>query len=199
VFLWFNCFILVITQLWSSDPFSFTSPPTGQLLFRIPSCTSVQSPQLYFCSESPAILLFIVPSYTSVQSPQIYFCSESPAILLFRVPNYTSVQSPQLYFCCWGSHIPLHKKDLFLLILEDDVLLLKLVLMQYITIPPAAYSALERHTDETPTVKPDNFRNERLSNRTRPNLSYNFYIGKMTICCCKTDSSFVSFLNLKEL
>jgi len=42
----------------------------------------------------------------------------------------------------------------------------------------AVYSALDKNSNDSPTVKPGNFRNEWLRNRTGRNLSYIFNVGK---------------------
>lgn len=95
---------------------------------------------------------------------------------------------------CFTTHIPRHKRSLLAsLSLPTDVLLLKLVLIQYITMQREALLLrirLYKNTDETPTVKPSYFHNEWLRNRAK-NLSHTFCAGIKNIFCLKADSGFI--------
>ena len=79
------------------------------------------------------VLIFIITKQWNIE--QFSFTSPPNGYLLF---------SPHLHIYSPSSPILLHQSDLLVWFsLEADVLLLKPVLIQYITIPPAAYSTLE--------------------------------------------------------
>jgi len=80
------------------------------------------------------ILLKMSTWYSKHVEENIWRINNIKCITLVFLVWSSFVQSPQLWFNCRSSHIPLHKSDLLVCFsLEAGVLLLKLLLIQYIT------------------------------------------------------------------
>ena len=134
----FNCLILMITILLGGEPFSFTSPPTGHLMLKVPSYAFAAS-AVTFHSTRPIFLFGL--AYR----------------LIYCYLNW-----------CWYN------------------------ISQYRWQPSCCVFGFTKNTDKTPTDKHGNIRNEWLRNGTRPNLSYNFYVGKGTFVVARlTGASFL--------